>query len=175
MVSLDLKSIAVAYHSDQPSVTLQYFKFAIRYEPNNRDRAINSMAQICSSISPALFVVESLTLRSVDSDSWGDGVPWQALLQPFASVKVLTVDSALTTELSRALHPDVVVIEQLLPVLSELVVLWKDLVVDEPFSSFIHARRLAGHSIDLRFIQSPSSLSPPPISWSFDTFRNYIT
>jgi hypothetical protein len=59
----------------------------------------------------------------------------------------------------------------LLPVLSELVVVSREDLLQEPFSSFIRARRLAGHSIDLRVIQDrPSALRPPPISWSFDTF-----
>ena len=134
------------------------------------------MAQICSAIAPALSVVKSLTFRLVESDCWGSGELCYALLQSFAGVKALMVDPTLTAELSRALHPNNgVVIEQLLPVLSELVVSRKNPVrnlVDERFSSFIHARRLAGHSINLRVIQSlPSSLYPPPISWSFDTYQ----
>jgi hypothetical protein len=176
VVSFDLKSIAVAYHPNQPSVTLPYFKFTIRYKPNDGVRATCYMAQICGAIAPTHSVVESLTFRSVDSDCWGSGELWHVFLQPFAGVKALMVDSTLTAELSRALHPNNgMVIEQLLPVLSELVVSRKNPVrnlVDEQFSSVIHARRLAGHSINLRVIQSlPPSLYPPPISWSFDTFQ----
>jgi hypothetical protein len=52
-----------------------------------------------------------------------------------------------------------------------LVVMSRVTPVQEPFYSFIRARRLAGHTIDLQLIRYyPPPLNPPLISWSFDTF-----
>lgn len=178
-------SIAISYHPEQPSVTPLYVKFAISncHNDGDRDHLPISMAQICSDAAPALSVVESLALQSEYDRPYGytfvgQSALWNTLLRPFVGVKVIKATSEFAAELSHALHPSHgAMVSDLLPVLSELAIpsSLRDDLVDEAFAPFIHARRLAGHSIDLRFIQSSScppepSLRPPQISWPFDTF-----
>ena len=173
------RCVAISFHSEEPSVVPPYSRFTIYSD--DRDRAIASVAQICSAIESALSLVETLEIKlksdyhhnRVQSGPFVQHELWRAFLRSFGSVKVLRADMALTAELSDALHPknEAAVIKELLPKLSELVVVsWKD-PVDQPFSSFTSARHLGGYFIDLRIVQDhTSSLRPPPISWSFDTF-----
>ena len=97
---------------------------------------------------------------------------WYTLLRSFGGVKTLRTDRFLATELSNVLDPhNEAVTNELLPGLSELVVVSREDLLQQPFSSFIHACRLAGHSVDLRVIQyRPSLFHSPAISWSFGTF-----
>ena len=86
-------------------------------------------------------------------------------------VKTLRTDRFLATELSDVLDPhNEAVTNELLPGLSELVVVSQEDLLLQPFSSFIHARRLAGHSVDLRVIHSTSSL-PFSLTPHFLVFR----
>ena len=73
---------------------------------------------------------------------------------------------AFAVELSESLHADNwPAIKELLPVVSKLVVMSRVTPVQEPFYSFIRARRLAGHTIDLQLIRYyPPPLHPPLIS-----------
>ena len=132
------------------------------------------MAQICSANAPALPVVECLDLEEYwcSSGFMTQYGPWYTLLRSFGGVKTLRTDSLLATELSDVLDPhNEAVTNELLPGLSELVVVSQEDLLQQPFSSFIHARRLADHSVDLRVIQRrPSLFHSPPISWSFGTF-----
>jgi hypothetical protein len=190
--NLDLRSVMVSftpslgfikYRSGQALVAPPYLDFEIGY--TSQHHAVTQVAQICSAVAPALSsVVENLEIQlnfdyddDFDSGFFAQHAHWHAFLRLFEGVKTLRVDMNLTAELSNALgQNNGVVIEELLPVLSELDVVMRMFrfrmdVVDEPFSSFIHARRLSGHSIDLRVIQGHYSRLPsPPISWSFDTF-----
>ena len=174
--------MTISYHPDRPSVSLPYAKFAIdRRNPGGDWDWETSMLQICSAVGPALSVVESLALE-LDlegfhgPDIMAQPMLWHTVIRPYVGVKTLTINGAFTAEISDALDPNSgTVITDLLPVLSEVVIVTpepRDLVLlKQPFSSFIDARRLSGSPIDLRIIQHrPPSLRPPPISWSFDTF-----
>ena len=166
--------VTIEYHPGHPSVTLPYLYFF----PDTLEgtHAAASVVQICSAIAPALPVVENLELRAWSGHSWESSqfqpALWHRFLRLFGGVKRLSMDICLVTELSSALDPNNgAVIKDLLPMLSELVVnSWGDLV-HQSFASFIHARRLSGHSIDLRISQTGrTSWETPHISWPFDTF-----
>lgn len=177
-------SIVISYHPEQPSVAPLYVKVAISdcHNDGDRDHLRISMAQLCTDIAPAISVVESLALQSEYERPYGytfvgQSALWNTILRPFVGVKVIRATSEFAAELSDALHPSHGAVSDLLPALSELAIAssLRGDQVDEAFAPFIHARRLAGHSIDLRSTQSSSCpseshLRPPPISWSFDTF-----
>ena len=178
------RHVTLSYHPDQPSVALPYAKFTINRPTVGDDGDwVTSVLQICSDVAPALSVVESLALES-DLGSFHKSVfraqptRWNIALRPFVGVKTLTINETFVAEVSDALDPNNgVVITKLLPVLSEIVIVSSEprylVLFDQPFSSFVDARRLAGIPINIRVIQplhGPPSLCPPPISWSFDTF-----
>ena len=175
VVSFSVESFTITYHSEQPSVAPAYFSFCL-VDNFDQDRAVPSTVQIYSANASALPVVESLYLEvswyMEGSTFMAQHALWYRFLRLFGGVKTLRVEGVLAAELSDVLDPlNGPVTNELLPVLSELVVVSREDLLQEPFSSFIRARRLAGHSIDLRVIQDrPSALRPPPISWSFDTF-----
>jgi len=171
----------ISYHYDQPSVAPPYAEFSIRHSYAGGDEVHlgTSLLLICSAVAPALSVVESLTLQVNLDSAYRSGFRpqptfWRTFLRPFVGVKTLTIDVSFAVELSDALRPNNgAVITELLPVLSEVVIVsLKDpALFDQPFFSFVDARRLAGSPIDIRVIQyHPPSLLPPPISWVFDTF-----
>ena len=175
--------MTISYHPDQPSVAPPYAKFTINRPTAGDDEDWRtSILQICSDVAPALSVVESLALESYLSSFYRSAFRiqptiWNTILRPYVGVKTLTINRAFVAELSDVLDPtNGVVITELLPVLSEIVIVSSEsrhlVLLDQPFSSFVDVRRLAGSPIDIRVIQPrhPPSLSPPPISWSFDTF-----
>jgi hypothetical protein len=175
------RTVTITYLPGRPSVARPYLKISIDYSIQG---AVTSVAQICNAVAPALFsVVESLDIRlatayRLDSGLFSQRAQWHAFLRLFGGVKMLKVDEALAEGLSDVLHPNNgVVIKELLPILSELVVtVSRNDVVHPYFSSFFHARHLSGHSMDLRFIQGRHDhLCKPRISWSFDTFDDYKT
>ena len=176
LVSFSTLSTAIAYHFEQPPVDGPYFVFNV-LGIDNRLGALDSVVKICSAVAPVLPDVESLVLES-DYDCLRfprfvvKPALWQSFLRSFGGVKTLRADMAFTAELSETLRADNgLAIKELLPVVSKLIVVSHVTLVHEPFYSFISARRLAGHSIDLQVIQHyPPSLRPPPISWPFDTF-----
>ena len=163
-------SLSITYHPDQAGGVPPYFSFNI----DDLDRAEAFMVQIFSANAPALPVVERLDLEAncYSSGFMPQHTLWYTLLRSFGGVKTLRIDSRLATELSDVLDPrNEAVTNELLPGLSELVVVSREDLLQQPFSSFIHACRLAGHSVDLRVIQyRPSLFHSPPISWSFGTF-----
>jgi len=181
-ITFNRRFLIITYHSDQPSVGPQYATFVIISSPNRHGGGAHSgvlLLQICNAVAPALSVVESLALKmnSADGDRSGFMLQptfWHTFLRLFVGVKTLTIDVPLVVEISDALCPDNgAVITELLPVLSELVLvcLEDSVLFDQPFSSFVDARRLAGSPIDIRVVQHrPPSFHPPPISWSFDHF-----
>ena len=175
VVSFSPVSVTISFHPKQPSVAPPYFVFTVLHT-YDRVRAVDCATQICNAIVPAFDAMDGLefesdTHYSLESSFSIQHTHWHAFFRLFGGVKTVWVDTTLAWELSAALHPsNGVVIQNLLPVLSQLVVFGQDLV-RQPFSSFIHARHLAGCSIDLQVTEDlPSSLPPPPISWSFETF-----
>ena len=176
-------SVTIVYHHERPSVSLPYLHISINY--SGQECAVTSVAQICNSVAHALFsVVESLEIQLstdykryiLDSGLFAQRAQWHAFLRLFGGVKILVVDEDLAEKLSDVMHPNNGA-EELLPIVSELAVtMLRNDVVHHYFSSFIHARHLSGHSIDLQFIRDHHTYPcKPGISWSFDTFDDYRT
>jgi len=177
MLSFSSCQLAITYYPDQPSVSPPNLVFGIIGIYDLSTAA--SVVQICSAVASALQVpaVECLALEWLHhhlqvSDFPVEPTFWHTFLRSFGGVKTLRADEAFATMLSDALNRDnEAAITELLPVLSELVVVSSEELRQQPFSSFIRARRLAGHPIDLRVIvDRPSSLPPHRFSWDFDTF-----
>jgi hypothetical protein len=182
--NLNLRAIVVSfypnfaiiqYHPKWPSAAPPYLGFFIKY---SQDHAVTRVAQICSAVVPALFsVLESLEIEFrcfIHSEFFAQRDHWHAFLRLFGGVKTLKVGMNFAAVLSDVLDSNHGgVIEELLPVLSDIVVFNMPEVemVHQPFSSFIRTRRLSGHCIGLQAFRVRNfSLGPPPISWSFDTF-----
>ena len=149
------KTEAVIYpHGD--IVEAEMYSFAISVYCWHLDWQISSMTQISNSLGQIFFAVEHLTLqheehsRSSEEHNLVDRTEWRRLLSPFRNVKTLqiVVDS-LVEELSRCLqledgeHP-----LDLLPELQELTYHGSG-SADDAFTSFIDARRNAGHPVAL--------------------------
>jgi hypothetical protein len=182
--NLNLRAIVVScrpsfaiiqYHPKWPSAAPPYLEFYIQC---SQDHTVTRVAQICSAVAPALFsVVESLEIQikyHSDPELFAQREHWHAFLRLFGGVKTLKVGMNLAVELSDVLDPNHgPVIEELLPVLSDLVVFTMSGVemVHQRFSSFIRARYLSGQCICLQVFRVRNfALCPPPISWTFDTF-----
>ena len=152
-VSINLEDVHIAFHSSQPSVSLPSFTFAFR--PIHSPSESAPMAQVFGAI-PALPSVHDLVLKSEQKICTDH---WYSILQLFAGVRTLRTDVSLLTDVSHALRQsNGEVMKELLPMLSELVVVSKDELVDGPIVLFIHELRLIGHHIDLRVIKQ----HPPP-------------
>lgn len=149
-VSIDLNDVQIAFHSVQPSVSLPSFTFTF-HSIHSRSELV-PMVQICSAI-PALPPVQGLVLKSKQKIC---NEHWYSILQLFPSVRTLRTDVSLAADISDALCQGDG--EVLLPMLSELVIVSNDDLVDGPIVSFIHKLCLLGHHIDLRVIKE----HPPP-------------
>jgi len=186
VVLFSRQHITISYYSDQPPVAPPFAEFSIRHSDAGGDEAHleTSLLQTCSTVVSSLSVVESLILKVTFDGAHRSGFRpqptyWHTFLRPFVGVKTLSIGESLAVELSDALRPsNGAVITELLPVLSEVIIVSsKDpltVLFDQPSSSFVDARRLAGSPIHRRFVQSPPpsfKLCAPPISWSFDTFN----
>ncbi|KAI9457225.1 hypothetical protein BJY52DRAFT_1187433 [Lactarius psammicola] len=127
--------------------------FALRVICKELDWQIDCAAQICSALLPALSGVQELGLNfdgPMTPTKWDngeiDGTTWHELLRSFIGVNELRVCGALSQELSRALQVDEVGLDpELLPGLQEIQFYGKK--ADNLFSSFIHARRVAGRPV----------------------------
>jgi hypothetical protein len=164
-------TVTITYHPRQPSDFLSSFTFGIDDDVDQLNRQVATMLQICTAAAPALRVVEGLSL-----ELYGDYMPdnfavrsklWHTFLRLFGALRTLQVDFALTPELSDVLHPNVAAAEELLPMLSELVVVSKHYLVN-PFATFVHSRRLAGNPINFRTIKQ----RPPSVLESSDASQN---
>ena len=126
------------------------------------DSQVSYAAQICNALWWMLPGVEELavdfsehapgTIMPPESRKEVDSKTWCHLLVPFKSVKKLRVGRALTSDLSRALHPAE---EQLLPVGLSLVPVLQELVLEEgcdadAFAAFVDARRRVGRPVCIR-------------------------
>ncbi|KAH9011619.1 hypothetical protein EDB84DRAFT_1007867 [Lactarius hengduanensis] len=144
-------------------------RFSLHVMCRQLDWQIDCTAQICSALIPALFGVEKLTLKFHDRmmpTEWQNGeidsTAWHELLRAFIGVKKLHICAALSQELSHALQVDEARSDPgLLPGLQELVSEFKWERADNPFGSFIDARRVAGRPVRSSFLLSRSSESPP--------------
>jgi hypothetical protein len=113
-----------------------------------------SALQILGTLSPALSVVEKLTLRHEkhnQSSEWPnqvDRTQWRELLRPFGNVKVLHLDNELVEGLSRSLPSgDEEMPMDILPNLEELCYAGGD--IGGAFTSFINERKAAGRPVRL--------------------------
>ena len=123
---------------------------------------VASLAQISDALRTVLSAVEHLTLeywRSSISSEWhheADRSQWRELLRPFSKVKILVVPTGLVGELSLSLQLDNGESPMmLLPELKELFYPASD-DTNDPFASFLDARRNAGH---------PVVVPPPYLVW----------
>jgi hypothetical protein len=156
-------TVSIAYHPGQPSASLPYFAFNITevFDPSEQ---VTSVTQICSAIGPVLPIVQGLALENkedhLDQRIVVPSLLWMTFLRSFGGVKMLRVDRVFVGMFSRFLHAyNEPAIKELLPMLSELVVVSMQDQVHNPLASFLDARRLAGHPIDFRI----SRQYPPPL------------
>jgi hypothetical protein len=126
---------------------------------------ISSMAQIVDALGQVFSAIEHLILDHEEDSSSSeedfeaevDRTEWHKLLRPFRNVKYLRVNHGLVKEFSRCLQLyDGVLPPELLPQLQQLTYPGSSNVGDA-FTSFIDARRNAGHPVSL-VLDSP----PPP-------------
>ena len=117
------------------------------------DWQASSVAQICNSLSQIFSAVEHLTLQhEVHSESSEehndvDHTEWRKLLRPFSNMKTLRIAEGLVKDVSRCLElEDIGLHLELLP---ELVGLEYFGDTGDAFTSFVDARRKAGHPITL--------------------------
>ncbi|KAH8986778.1 hypothetical protein EDB86DRAFT_2223078 [Lactarius hatsudake] len=134
-------------------------------------RQVHSAAQICSALRIVLSSLEQLALvdvlgywnRSVNLDAM-----WLELLRTFIGVKTLHICDAVRRELASALQVGNAGSDPgLLPSLQELVFDVSERDLGNSFTSFIHARQIAGRPVRLSApperLPSPDhySISPP--------------
>jgi hypothetical protein len=159
-------------------------RFVLRVKCRQLDWQIDCAAEICRALMHVLSGIETLTLdfhEEIMPTEWKDGeidgTTWHELLRSFIGVKELRICNSLSEELSRVLQGDEIASDPgLLPVLEKLISEFGKGPTSSLFGSFIHARQVAGHPVDLSFLPlrpllrlSPSSLPifslqhiPPP-------------
>ena len=122
------------------------------------DWQVSSMAQISNSLSQMFSAVEHLILqhevhgRSSEEHNEVDRTEWRRLLRPFRNVKTLRIDNGLVKDLSHCLQLEgEELCLELLPELQELMYSGSRRSSDtgDGFTSFIDARRNAGHPVTL--------------------------
>ena len=126
--------------------------FSLTVNCREFDWQIDSAAQVCGVLMPALSVIEDLTLdldqhmTPSEGQNAVDSVVWRELLLPFIGVKKLRIGhNALAFELSCSLDPGL--IPELLPDLRELEVHLEARQANEAFSAFIDARQQADRPV----------------------------
>jgi len=138
--------------------------FHVAIDCRHADWQVSAAAQLFNSLAPILSTTEGLALRCQHGllSQWHekiDRTQWRNLLKPFSGVKVLYVAEGLIGKLSQSLQlEDGEQPLELFPELKELVYYKKDDVSDA-YTSFAHARQIAGHPVIL------THLPPPPSSW----------
>ena len=94
---------------------------------------------------------------------------WHKILRSFDALRTLRTDVALVPELSKVLNADNgAAAEELLPMLSELVVTSGIDMIHNPFASLINARFLAGRAIFFHVIKRCRPLPRASTHGSFD-------
>ncbi|KAH9033793.1 hypothetical protein EDB85DRAFT_1052527 [Lactarius pseudohatsudake] len=142
-------------------------RFSLHVMSKQLDWQIDCAAQICGALMPSLSGVEKLTLKFYDRvmpAEWQNGeidsTTWHELLRAFIGVKELHICAALSEELSRALEVEEARSDPgLLPGLQKLVTEFEWEHTDNPFGSFIDARRITHHALRRRLPMPP----PPPL------------
>jgi hypothetical protein len=129
--------------------------------------------QICAAVGPVLNAVEDVALEFdrcyVPDDFTVRSELWYTILRSFGALRTLRTDVALVPELSKVLNPDNgTAAEELLPMLSELVVTSGIDLIHNPFASLIHARSLAGRAINFHVIKRRRSLPQATTRGAYD-------
>jgi F-box-like len=162
-------TVAITYYPEKPSDSSSCLMLAMGSDDkiDRFNEQVATMVQICTAISPVLRFVESLAIEFnrayVPDDFAVRREHWCIFLRSLGAVRRLRADVALTRELVRTLNPeDGMATEELLPMLSELVVVSRVDLVRNPFDSLIHTRSLVGYDIDFQVIEF-HPLPPPPL------------
>ena len=154
-----------------PNIQADVYTLGITLMCSHLDRQVSSVAQISHSLSQIFSVVEDLALQhkahshSPEEHNEVGHTEWRRLLIPFTKVKTIWIDGGLVKAISRCLElesgesPS-----ELLPELRQLIYFGSGDTSDA-FTSFINARRNAGHPVTLVH-DRPSPLPNPSSSVS---------
>jgi hypothetical protein len=160
-------AVAVVMHCTAWQLDNGPASFSLSIISKQFDWQIDSAAQICGSLMPALSSVEQLTLDfngKIPAEWQGgavDGTTWHELLGPFIRAKELHICRTLTWELSSALQLDDVGLDPgLLPSLQELAPEIEKEEAVNAFASFIDIRRVAGRPVGLSPLPSVEAGRP---------------
>lgn len=162
-------TFTITYYPEQPSGSPSCLMLAMGSDDkiDRLNEQVATMVRICTAVSPVPRFVESLALEFdrayVPDDFAVRREHWCTFLWSLGAVRRLRADVALTPELTSILNPeDGTATEELLPVLSELVVVSRVDLVHNPFGSLIRTRSLVGNNIDFRVVKF-RPLPPPPL------------
>ena len=165
-------TVTITYRPAQTSDSLSCIRFGSDDETNRLNQQLATVTQICAAVGPALNTIEDVALKFgrcyVPDDFAVRSELWRTFLRSFEALRTLRMDVALIPELSKVLNPDNgTAAEELLPMLSELVVVSRIDLIHDPFASLIHARSLAGRTINFQAIKRRS---PPPRTFTQGPF-----
>ena len=157
-------TVTITYRPTQTSDSLSCVMSDVDDVTNRHSQQLATVTQICAALGPTLNAVEDVTLKFdrcyVTDDFTVRRELWRTFLRSFGALKTLRTDVALVPDLSKVLNPDNgTAAEELLPMLSELVVVSRIDLMHNPFASLIHTRSLAGRAINFQVIKRRS---PPP-------------
>ncbi|KAF8496774.1 hypothetical protein F5888DRAFT_1803948 [Russula emetica] len=140
-----------------PHEEKRWSSFSISVDSWNLNGRISSMARIIDALGQVFSAVDHLILdyeedgrsSEYDFEVEVDRTEWHKLLRPFSNVKNLRVNHGLVQEFSRYLRlDDGKLPPELLPELQELTY-FRSSDAGDAFTSFIDARRNAGHPVSL--------------------------
>jgi hypothetical protein len=146
----------VSVITDHPNSPQYDGRISLHVICRQMDWQIDCATQICNVLMHRVFGVEELILTFHEETmptEWENGeiddTTWHDLLRAFVGVKELHVCAALSQELSRALQVDDVLGSDsgFLPNLQEIVSEFEGSDAENLFSSFIHARQIAGNPV----------------------------
>ena len=168
--------VTITYHPTPTSDSLSRVKFRIDDGTDRLDQQVATAIQICAAVGPALNAVKDVALEFNLCDVPDDFVVrselWRTFLRSFEALRTLRTDVALVPELSKVLNPDNgAAAEELLPMLSELIVVSMIDLIHNPFASLIDARSFAGRVINFQVIKR---CSPPFRTYTVGNFDAYM-
>ena len=151
-------TVAITYRPTQTSSSLSYVMFRIEDETDRLNQQVTTVIQVCATVGPALDAVEDVALEFdrcyVPDDFAVRSELWRTFLRAFQASRTLRTDVALVPDIFKVFNPDNgTAAEELLPLLSELVVVSRIDLTHNPFASLIHARSLVGPVINFQVIK----------------------